>query len=174
MPILGVHTIMKPERKKKCLWFVLTHVGCLFTGERFHVHAIFATSGTNRDINLMKGFMPELDKWRPNRDYAIIRDKAKQHVSKASKTAMDVLGLPILESFPAQCWDINCIEHVWAQLMIQLRHHRARTPDGFMKVIQKGWAAISQATIDKLVAGVPQRLQIIKELKGAWISSYRC
>jgi transposase len=125
-------------------------------------------------INLMKKFMPELDKWRPNRDYAIIRDKAKQHVSKASKTAMDDLGLPILESFPAQCWDINCIEHVWAQLMIQLRHHRARTPDGFMKVIQKGWAAISQATIDKLVAGVPRRLQRIKELKGEWISSYRC
>jgi transposase len=44
-------------------------------------------------VKLMRGFKPDLDEWRPNGAYAIIRDKAKQHISKASKTAMAELGL---------------------------------------------------------------------------------
>ena len=105
--------------------------------------------------------------------YHIIRDKAKQHTSKATAEALAPLKLPIMESFPAQSWDINCIEHVWAQLAAVVRMRRPRSALGFKRVIEQEWAGISQPTIDDLVAGVPHRLKKIAELEGNWISGYQ-
>lgn len=105
--------------------------------------------------------------------YLIIRDRAKQHVSKATVEALYPLKLPILESFTAQSWDINCIEHVWAQLAAGVNMRRPRSARGFKEVIVEEWKAIKQSTIDALVAGVPNRLVKIAELGGSWIGDYK-
>jgi hypothetical protein len=86
---------------------------------------------------------------------------------------MEPLNLPFLEAFPAQSWDINCIEHVWAQLAIRVRGQRPRTAMGLKRVIQEEWMAIQQSTIDKLIAGVPNRIQKIAEKQGRWIGPYQ-
>ena len=122
-------------------------------------------------IKLMRELSWSLDKWRPLRDYYLIRDRAKQHTSKASTAAMNTLGIPILESFPPQSWDINAIEFVWGQLMQELKGHRARTPDGFRDTIIRAWGRVKQSTIDKIVAGVSGRMDKIVAKDGAWISA---
>jgi len=124
-------------------------------------------------IQFMKDIKPTFEEWYPNGNYVVIMDKAKQHTSTASKTAMDGLNLPILWSFPAQCWDINCIEHVWAQLSMAMQGHKARTPYGFRRAIDKAWNGISQVTVDKIIANVPKRIKKIVGSDGNWISSYQ-
>ena len=121
-------------------------------------------------VALMKLLKRELDRWRPSGRYLLIRDRASQHVSRASTRAMTSLGLPILESFPPQSWDVNAIEYVWGQLVLQLNGHRARTPDGYRRVIVQAWERISQATIDEIVAGVSERLDKIVAIEGLWPS----
>lgn len=120
-------------------------------------------------VKLMTGLTTDLDAWRLDGHYRLIRDRATQHTSAASSKALIPLKLPILESFPPQSWDINAIERVWAQLVKKMEGHRARTPDGFRRVIMKAWDKISQTTIDKIVVGVPSRIREIVALKGEWI-----
>ena len=124
-------------------------------------------------ISLMRRFRKPLGIWRPGGRYFLIRDRARQHTSAESDRALSPLNLPILEAFPPQSWDINCIEHVWAQLSQKLRHHRARTPDGFRRAVLKAWDSISQETIDAIVEKVPGRLKKIAALKGEWIGKYK-
>lgn len=126
-------------------------------------------------VAVMRGLAKELAGWKPARvAYHIIRDRARQHTSAPTVEALAPLNLPIMESFPAQSWDINCIEHVWAQLARRVSQRRARTASGFMQVIREEWGAIQQSTIDKLVAGVPARIKKIRELGGSWIGAYKC
>ena len=53
---------------------------------------------------------------------------------------------------------------------LQLNGHRARTPDGYRRVILQAWERISQATIDEIVAGVSERLDKIVAIEGLWPS----
>jgi transposase len=122
-------------------------------------------------VRLMRAFKQELVRWRPSGRYRLIRDRAPQHVSRTSNEAMASLGLPILEPFPPQSWDINAIEFVWAQLTLKLSGHRACTPDGFRRAIMKAWDSISQTTIDQIVAGVSGRMDMIVALEGGWIGA---
>ena len=124
-------------------------------------------------IQFMKDIRPTFQEWYPNGNYVIIMDKARQHTSTASKKALDDLNLPVLWSFPAQCWDINCIEHVWAQLSMAMQGHKARTPYGFRRAIEKAWNGIGQSTVDKIIANVPKRIKKIASSGGNWISSYQ-
>ena len=115
----------------------------------------------------LEGQQPQLGK------YNIIRDRASQHTSAKSAEDLEILDLPILKSFPAQSWDINCIEHVWAQLAAKLRTRRPTTPRGYKAAIMQEWEAIDQSTINKLVEKVPSRIQHIRELGGKWIGGYK-
>lgn len=121
-------------------------------------------------MDVMKQMKKELDAHFKGKDYRIIRDKATQHTKAESLNEFSLLQLPIVKSYPAQSWDINCIEHVWAQLVRLVLGHRARTARGLRRVIQRKWKELPQTTIDKLVAGVPSRLTKIRELNGDWIS----
>jgi transposase len=125
-------------------------------------------------VKVMKGLHEEFSTWYPNSSsYAIIRDRASQHIKAEANGALSHLNLPINDSFPAQSWDINCIEHVWAQLARRVRDRRPRTAAGLKRIIKEEWEAIEQITIDKLVAGVPERLKRIGCSDGSWIDDYK-
>ena len=124
-------------------------------------------------VQVMRDLKPHLDRWRPSGRYWLIRDRAKQHVSAEALAGLAPLNIPILEAYPAQSWDINCIEHVWAQLMAKLKQYRPRTARGFREAIQAAWDAIDQATINRMVEDVPRRLKKIIEKEGKWISAYK-
>lgn len=124
-------------------------------------------------LDVMGKLSTEFKSWfKSTADFTVIRDRATQHVKEGNSQALAALDVPVLESFPAQSWDINCIEHVWAQLARRVRDRRPRTAAGLKKVILKEWEAISQSTINKLVAGVPKRMSKIAQLEGEWISEY--
>ena len=50
---------------------------------------------------------------------------------------------------------------------------RPTTPRGVKEAILQSRAAIDQSTINKLVAGDPKRIDIIKGLGGKWIGGYK-
>jgi hypothetical protein len=106
---------------------------------------------------------------RPSSHRRYIMDHAKQHASKASSKAMRSARVQLVEGFPAQCRDINIIENVWGVLDSKLLGCRARTPEGWRRGVLKAWDAISQTTIDKLVASVPTRIGQVVEKGGGWL-----
>ena len=125
-------------------------------------------------VEFMRKLAKELEGCKPPLgEYSIIRDRASQHTSAQAAEDLEPLGLSILQDFPAQSWDINCIEHVWAQLVAKMGTRRPTTPRGFKEAILQSWAAIEQSTINKLVDGVPKRLEKIKELGGKWMGGYK-
>ena len=124
-------------------------------------------------VKVMTGLHHELQHHFQNRPYLIIRDRATQHLKAEESGALDHLHLPIVQEYPTQSWDINCIEHVWAQLVFQLRGHRAITADGLRRVVARAWRAIRQSTINSLVANVPLRMHAIIAAEGEWIGSYQ-
>jgi transposase len=125
-------------------------------------------------VEFMKKLARELEVQQPQLGkFSIIRDRASQHTSAKSAEDLEILDLPILKSFPAQSWDINCIEHVWAQLAAKLRIRRPTTPRGYKAAIMQEWDAITQSTINKLVEKVPSRIQKIRGLDGKWIGGYK-
>jgi hypothetical protein len=102
----------------------------------------------------------------------IIRDRAPQHTSKATTEALSTLNLPIVEDFPPQSFDINCIELVWGQLKQKVEARRPVTSRGLYDVIRRAWDEISISTIDGIVAGVPKRMMRIVENEGRWLGKY--
>jgi hypothetical protein len=102
-----------------------------------------------------------------------MRDRATQHLKQSTIKAMESLNLTLLEAFPVQSWDTNCMEHVWAQLAIRMRGRRPRTAMGLKRVIKEVWMAIQQSTIHRLIARVPNRIQKRAENQGRWIGPYQ-
>lgn len=107
-----------------------------------------------------------------NRYHQVVLDHAKQHTSKKSKAALRDMGMFVLDSFPPQSWDLNIIENCWGVLETKLSGMAGRGPTtikGWRNRITRAWNAIDQATIDKLVASLSERLSAIKDLEGAWL-----
>lgn len=123
--------------------------------------------------SMMKRLKCELTSWFPNGDYVIIRDRAKQHTSRASTAAVKALNMPVDTAFPPQSWDLNVIETAWAQLDHKLLGCRASSLRGWRDAVQQAWDEVPQATIDKLVESFPRRMQGVAGRGGSWPSKYR-
>ena len=67
----------------------------------------------------MVGLDRELRRHFDGQLFNIIRDRASQHIKAEKYAVLSALNLPIVVDYPAQSWDINCIEHVWAHLVNQ-------------------------------------------------------
>jgi transposase len=120
-------------------------------------------------IGAMSKLMREVKTWFPaGRDYHVVMDHARQHFSKQSKAAMARLNVPVMESFPAQSWDLNIIENCWGMQANNLQGSRARTVRGYKRAVEKAWEAIETSSINKLVATWEQRLAAVVELEGRW------
>jgi hypothetical protein len=107
------------------------------------------------------------------RRYMVVLDHARQHTAKSTQKLIAELGVPILEHFPAQSWDIKIIECAWAQLANWFAGRRPRTAAGGRAVAQECWDEVGQGTNEKLSASVKDRMNKIVEGEGAWLTSYR-
>lgn len=104
--------------------------------------------------------------------HPIVLDHARQHTSATSKRAIDELKLTLVEDFPAQSWDLNIIENVWGVLdgkMSAMHGRKPTTAYGWRRRIEKAWDAIDQATINKLVDDVSNRVAKVAEQEGQWL-----
>lgn len=104
--------------------------------------------------------------------HPIVLDHARQHTSAVSKAAIGGTQLQLVDGFPPQSWDINIIENVWGVLdgkLSGLGKPLPRSPDGWRRRMQRAWDQISQATIDRLIDAVPQRMADIEQRGGAWL-----
>lgn len=104
--------------------------------------------------------------------YKVCLDNAPWHTSKASQAAMAAAGLRLVEDFPAQSWDINIIEFVWGMLVEKLQQRRPRSFRGWRDAIKEEWEAIDQASINKLVLSLKDRMAEIAEQNGQWLGRY--
>lgn len=124
-------------------------------------------------IAMLPGVKPDLIKGaKYSKRNPIVLDHAKQHTSKASKAAMDKLELTLMQDFPAQCWDLNIIENVWGVLdgkLSAMPGPRPTTPYGWRRRVERAWAAIDKATINKLVDDVPRRVARVVKEQGEWL-----
>jgi transposase len=104
--------------------------------------------------------------------HPLVLDRAKQHVSAASKAAIQAVQLHLVDDFPAQSWDINIIENVWGVVDGKLKAMGGpfpRCPDGWRRRVKRAWDDIDQATIDKLIDAVPDRMASIEQQEGEWL-----
>lgn len=101
-------------------------------------------------------------------NFKCIMDRARQHSSKASTTALGRMGVQLVEGFPAQSWDMNIIENVWGVFDTKLLGSRARTPSGWRRAAMQAWDAVEQSTINKLVGSVKQRMGDVAAIAGEW------
>jgi transposase len=124
-------------------------------------------------VHMMEQLKRELDCWFPNGDYVIIRDRARQHTSRASTAAVERLGMTVDTRFPAQSWDLNVIETAWGNLVGKLYLTRASSVRGWRQAVREAWEEVAQSTINKLVKSLPRRMQEVVEREGAWPSKYR-
>lgn len=123
-------------------------------------------------ISMMQLMKPYLDARFPDGDYVLIQDHAPQHRAGVSQQAMQQMGVPILIDYTAQSWDQSIIENVWGVLRDLLRGAKAKTTKGWYAAYRAAWSLIQQSTINKLVDGMPARLQSIIDVEGMWVSHH--
>jgi transposase len=120
-------------------------------------------------VGMMQQLLKELKAHFKGKKFCIIMDHAPQHLSRATKEALYHLSMPILWDFPAQSFDLNVIELVWAKLKALVEQRRPITKRGYMKVIKESWRELKQTTIDGIIDTVPRRMQEVKKKKGDWV-----
>jgi hypothetical protein len=100
--------------------------------------------------------------------YKLVMDHARQHTSKMSKKAMEEMHTPVVEGYPAQSWDLNIIENCWGMLHNNMEGTKAKTPDGWRKVILAAWGKVNQSSINSLVEGMEARVLAVLQNEGPW------
>ena len=131
-----------------------------------------ATNFVSEDfVRVMRELKLEMDSWYPAGDYYIIRDHAKQHLSKYTTKELQGLKLPWKVDYPAKSWDLNVIEVAWGLLDEKLQGMKGKCNQQWRGNIEKAWDKVSQASINKLVASLPDRMQQVIEREGKWPSS---
>jgi hypothetical protein len=120
-------------------------------------------------IEMLGKMYKEIQKVYPNRGFKMLWDHARQHDSKMSKAAVQDIQHNILQSYPPQSWDINIIENCWGMLDLQLLKSRAKCSADWYRRIRAAWGRVQQGSINKLVDGVIDRLELIVESNGEWV-----
>lgn len=126
--------------------------------------------------DFLKWLQPEVQSWFPSGPHnkkhpKLVLDHASQHTSTSSQAYMKLHGVELLEGYPAQCWDINIIENIWAALDQNLKGKKGNSGEVWRRHIIKAWEGISQHLIDRRVKSVNKRLAKIGEKEGAWLSN---
>lgn len=102
----------------------------------------------------------------------VIEEGAPLHWRKSLQSAraqLKIVNFP----HPAYSPDLNPIENMWSILKAKIRQ-RKRIPsseDALWEAIQAEWAAIPIRTINKLIMGMPKRVEKLRKSRG-WSIAY--
>lgn len=126
--------------------------------------------GSRQFIEAFKELWEEMQGWYPDgQGFQVVMDNAKQHVSQWSKAKLAELGVPVMQGFLPQSYDMNLIEVVWGQLEYELVGSTHSKKGEYEQEIQQAWDRVEQDTIDKLVANHNKQLQKVIKQKGGWV-----
>lgn len=109
-------------------------------------------------------------RWRGYGRPWVLEDNAPIHKCKKTRQKGEALGMRFLDH-PASSPCLNPIENVWTILKRKLAALRPRptSHDALFEAAQKIWMEIPQATLDRLVMSMPDRLQKVVDAKGGYI-----
>jgi DDE superfamily endonuclease len=115
--------------------------------------------------------------YEPGRTF--MQDNARIHTAKKVKSWLADNGIPLL-NWPPYSPDINPIEHLWVKIKEWInkqypelsnigKSEEAHT--ALARAIVEAWEAIPQSYIDKLIEGMPRRVEFVRKKKG-WHTRY--
>ena len=95
------------------------------------------------------------------------QDNAPSHTSKQTKRWMEQKQIQQL-SWPPQSPDLNLIEHLWDVLQRQInsRPLLPKTLSELKVALVEEWRAIPGSILEKLVEGMPKRLEELRKARG--------
>ena len=101
------------------------------------------------------------------RDILVVEDGAPCHTCKLAKEARSKLGIPSL-IHPPSSPDLNPIENVWHLLKTKVSQlpTRATNLDMLWEQVQACWADIDQGYINKVIDGMPERVEAVRQARG--------
>ena len=92
--------------------------------------------------------------------------KHTAHVVKDRFAQLEEDGVLTLLPWPSQSPDLNPIEHVWGRLDVITKERKCNTLEELMVELQRGWEALPQELLKKLVHSMPRRIQAVLKAKG--------
>jgi len=110
--------------------------------------------------------LPFLDVLGPDL-YTFQDDNASVHTARPVVWWLEENLIPSLP-WPAQSPDLNPIEHVWDFLKraVHERHPHPQNKRELFIALKEEWVKIDQEYLEKLVNGMPRRIQAVIESKG--------
>jgi transposase len=94
------------------------------------------------------------------------QDNDPKHTSQHVKKFFEEKKIEILP-WPSQSPDLNPIEHVWAQMKLQLGGCHFRTKDELKEKLLSIWNEITPAYCEKLISTMPKRVNAVLRAKGS-------
>ena len=108
----------------------------------------------------------------PITEAPVIEDGAKYHAGKPNREVTSAFKVQKL-LLPANSPDLNPIENAWHILKVRLRKRftqnrweRPESEDALWKMMEEEWDNIDQVILDRLVDGLPRRVEAIIAVNG--------
>jgi len=96
------------------------------------------------------------------------QDGAKAHTARTTKEWLTEREAIVLDPWPANSPDLNCIENLWSVFKERVYRRKFKTLQGLYRVACEEWANIELSDIRKLVLSLPERLAQVRERDGGY------
>lgn len=162
---------MRGERYRTDLMLYSTHTqggsvhvwGAFWYGGRSDLQILRTTVNGERYCEVIRNFL--LDGSQPPNDWILQQDNAPAHTSQVVMNTFEEMRIRHLP-WPSKSPDLNPIEHVWDFIN---RKVVARVPQNLLQLqnfLIEEWRLIPQNYLDKLVIGMPRRINAVVEANG--------
>jgi len=102
-------------------------------------------------------------------DWQLLMDKAPAHTSETCQAWLKQEGIKVVEHWPSNSPDLNPIENVWGWMKSRVYKQNLHTLEELQAAVDEAWEAVPPEMLTKLMLGMPERLQKVKDLNGDYI-----
>jgi hypothetical protein len=102
-------------------------------------------------------------------DWQLLMDKAPAHAARSTQQWLKKEDVRVVEKWPGNSPDLNPIEIVWGWMKSRIHKQDIRTLQQLNEAIDAAWAAIPDTSLTKLMAGMQDRLNLVKKKCGGYI-----
>lgn len=102
-------------------------------------------------------------------DWQLLMDKAPAHTSATCQAWLKQEGIKVVDHWPSNSPDLNPIENVWGWMKCRVYKQNLQTLQELQAAVDEAWEAIPPVMLTKLMLGMPERLQKVKDLNGGYI-----